>query len=141
MSATEDLPSGPLGELMRQMIQALGQYEASLIVERLTRGKKEAVRQKGTYYGGMAPFGYLAQAVAASGDGVLLVCEPEARVVRLAFALFERGYTPYAIADFLNDKRVPRRNMQQTWSQSNVNRILQREAAYRGETLFRQAHH
>lgn len=133
-SATEDLPDGPVGVLMRQVIQAIAQYEAAVIVMRMTEGKRTRQLREGTYNGGEVPYGYL-----AAGKGHLLVCEPEARIVRLIFRLYQMGYSQSAIAECLNRWGIPTRlRGQMGWRQGQIRRILSHEAAYRAEKLFSQ---
>lgn len=131
-SATEDLPDGPVGILMRQVIQAIAQYEAAVIVMRMTEGKRTRQLREGTYNGGEVPYGYH-----AAGKGHLLVCEPEARIVRLVFKLYEMGYSQSAIADCLNRWGIPTRlRGRMGWRQGQIRRLLSHEAAYRAERLF-----
>jgi len=138
ISATESMPDGFLGDFMRQILQAFAQYEAAVIVERMSRGKMESVRSKGVYGGGEVPYAYLAKGTRGdSGKGVLKVCESEAKVVRLVFELYERGYSQTAIATYLNHMGVPTRFQRRTgWRQGQVRRILIAEPAYRAEGLF-----
>lgn len=131
-SATEHIPDGAVGTLFRQILQAFAQYEASLIVWRMNSGKMTKVKRDGTYNGGEVPYGYL-----AAGKGHLLLCEPEARIVRLTFDLYSKGYGQSAIADFLNRSGIPTRMKgEMGWRQGQIRRILQRESAYRAESLF-----
>lgn len=131
-SATEHIPDGPVGTLFRQILQAFAQYEASIIVWRMNSGKMTKVKRDGTYNGGEVPYGYL-----AAGKGHLLLCEPEARIVRLIFDLYARGYGQSAIADFLNRSGIPTRMKgEMGWRQGQIRRILERESAYRAESLF-----
>lgn len=131
-SATEDLPEGPVGDLMRQVLQALAQYEAALIVMRMVEGKRTRLIREGTYQGGEVPYGYV-----TAGKGHLLVCEPEARIVRLIFALYARGYSQSAIADSLNRWEIPTRLQgKMGWRQGQIRRLLSHESEYRAEKLF-----
>lgn len=131
-SATEDLPEGPVGVLMRQVIQAIAQYEAAVIVMRMSEGKRTRQLREGTYNGGEVPYGYV-----AAGKGHLLVCEPEARIVRLIYRLYEMGYSQSAIAECLNRWGIPTRlRGKMGWRQGQVRRILSHESAYRSERLF-----
>lgn len=133
-SATEDLPDGPVGILMRQVIQAIAQYEAAVIVMRMAEGKRTRQIPEGTYNGGEVPYGYL-----AAGKGHLLICEPEARIVRLVFKLYTMGYSQSAIAECLNRWGIPTRlRGKMGWRQGQIRRILSHESAYRGESLFSQ---
>jgi DNA invertase Pin-like site-specific DNA recombinase len=137
-SASEHLPSGPFGDLMRQILQAFAQYEASVIVQRMSGGKTTAIKTKGVYNGGEVPYGYLAQGTRGdTGKGVLTICESEARVIRLIFRLWERGYSQTAIARALNRWGIPTRHGGQLgWRQSLIRRIVLAEPQYRAEALF-----
>jgi DNA invertase Pin-like site-specific DNA recombinase/DNA-binding transcriptional MerR regulator len=137
-SATEHLPGGVIGDLMRQILQAFAQYEASLIVQRMSGGKKTAIRTKGVYNGGEVPYGYLARGTRGdTGKGVLTICESEAMVIRLIFRLCEMGYSQAAIARALNHWGIPTRHGGQLgWRQALIRRIVLAEAQYRAEALF-----
>jgi DNA invertase Pin-like site-specific DNA recombinase len=131
-SATEHIPDGPVGTLFRQVLQALAQYEAALITTRLAAGKKVKKEIDGTWGGGEVPFGYW-----SVGDGRLMICEPEARIIRLVFLLYERGYNQSAIANALNRWGIPtRKGGRLGWRQGQIRRILRNEGKYRSEKIF-----
>jgi DNA invertase Pin-like site-specific DNA recombinase len=131
-SATEHIPKGPVGDLLRQILQAIAQYELALIKSRLSGGKRVKREREGTSNGGETPYGYL-----AAGNGYMAVCEPEARIIRLIFILYELGYNQSAIADALNRWGIPTRlGGKLGWRQGQIRRILRNEAAYRAEALF-----
>lgn len=131
-SATEHIPKGAVGDLLRQILQAISQYELALIKSRLSGSKKAKREREGTANGGETPYGYL-----AAGGGQLAVCEPEARIVRLVFMLYGQGYNQSAIANALNRWGVPTRNGGRLgWRQGQIRRMLANEAAYRAEGLF-----
>jgi len=131
-SATEHIPKGPVGDLLRQILQAIAQYELALIKSRLSGGKRVKREREGTANGGETPYGYL-----AAGEGYMAVCEPEARVVRLIFLLYEMRYNQSAIAAALNRWGIPTRlGGRLGWRQGQIRRMLRNEAAYRAEALF-----
>jgi DNA invertase Pin-like site-specific DNA recombinase len=138
MSATEDLPGGALGRLIKQLLMAIAQFEAALIAQRMAGGKKIAVQKKGIFSGGEVPYGYLSKGQRGdTGKGVLVKCESEAKVIKLIFYLYSVGYSQTAIANFLNDQNVPTRNGGKLgWRQGQIRRIIIHEAAYRAEALF-----
>ena len=138
ISATEDLPEGAIGRMMKQIIMALAQYEGALITQRLSGGKRTAVEKNGVYAGGEVPYGYNAKGMRGdSGRGILIICDAEAEVIRLIFILFEMGYGQSAIANFLNRKNIPTRHGGHLgWRQGQIRRIIRHEAAYRAEGLF-----
>ena len=134
VSATESIPEGPIGIMFRQILQALAQYESSLIASRLSGGKRMKRKRLGAYSGGPAPYGYT-----SVGKGGLIICKPEARVVQLIFMLFSKGYSQMAIAAALNRWGIPTRaGGHQGWRQGQIRRIILSEAAYRAEALFSQ---
>ena len=96
-----------------------------------------AIQKRGVYGGGVTPYGYLPQGRRGStGKGVLDICEAEAKIVRLIFALYEQGYSQTAIAAWLNRHNIQLRKQQGTWGQNQVRRILLNEPGYRAEALF-----
>ncbi len=46
ISATESLPEGAIGRMMKQIIMAFAQYEGALITQRLSGGKRTAVEER-----------------------------------------------------------------------------------------------
>lgn len=131
-SATEHIPKGAVGDLLRQILQAIAQYELALIKSRLSGGKRVKRQREGTANGGETPYGYL-----AAGEGYMAVCEPEARIIRLIFMLYGMRYNQSAIADALNRWGIPTRlGGKLGWRQGQIRRILTNEAAYRAEALF-----
>lgn len=131
-SATEHIPKGPVGDLLRQILQAIAQYELALIKSRLSGSKRAKREREGTANGGETPYGYL-----AAGEGYLAVCEPEARIVRLIFMLYSYRYNQSAIANALNRWGIPTRlGGKLGWRQGQIRRILRNEAAYRAEAIF-----
>ena len=131
-SATEHIPAGAVGDLLRQILQAISQYELALIKSRLSGSKKAKRQREGTANGGETPYGYL-----AAGEGYYAVCEPEARIVRLVHMLYSQGYNQSAIANALNRWGVPTRlGGRLGWRQGQIRRMLVNEPAYRAEALF-----
>ena len=131
-SATEHIPKGPVGELLRQVLQAISQYELAILKSRLAGSKKAKRQREGTANGGETPYGYL-----AAGEGYYGVCEPEARIVRLVFMLYALGYNQSAIANALNRWGIPTRlGGRLGWRQGQIRRMLVNEPAYRAEALF-----
>ncbi|MBC8134566.1 MAG: recombinase family protein, partial [Fibrella sp.] len=137
-SATENLPTGALGDLMRQMLQAIAQYESALIAYRLNAGRKAAIRNLGVFHGAEAPYGYMTVGDRfVGGKGKIDVCESEAAVVRIIFALRYRGYGGTHIAEWLNRKNIPTRYVASNgWHATQIYNVLRHETGYRGEGLF-----
>lgn len=138
LSATESIPEGPAGEVMRGVLQVFASYERLLIQARLVEGKRVSISRHGTYSGGNVPFGYrLVSQETNSGEANLIVDPWEATVVRLIFQLFERGYPFGTIAKWLNRQTLPTKfGSTRGWADVQVSRIIKSEAQYRSEALF-----
>jgi site-specific DNA recombinase len=135
-----EYPDTPEGNLMKNVRAVIAEYERLKIEERMTRGRRKAVKKgKIILHGaGAPPYGYRLE------DGALVVYEPEARIVRLIFTWYvygdesgERlGYK--AIAKKLTEMRVPtwadvhdrgfqKKRKRGEWSVSTVDSILRKE--------------
>ena len=110
---------------------------------RKDRGRKKATLAGKVLIGGSyAPYGYDYE------DGVLLVNDYEADVVRLIFDLFvNQGYVIHAIARYLDSLNIPKpakgnnhkgvtdKKRKRGWSDSKVGNILRNEA-YIGQWYY-----
>jgi len=107
--------STPTGELFRNIMAAVAQFEGKLIYERMSRGKKRKAAQGG-YVGGWLPYGYRLE-----GGRVVAVPE-EAAVVKRIFKLRAKGESYGAICRRLNGEKVPTQRGGK-WRVSTVRRI------------------
>lgn len=116
----------PTGELFRNIMASIGQFEGKLIHERLSKGQ-QAKKAQGGYVGGQLPYGYRN----GNPDGSLSVEPEEAEVVRRIFWLRAEGETLAGIARALtlggakSTKGGP-------WRASTVDGILRRRDFYSG---------
>jgi site-specific DNA recombinase len=87
--------STPTGELYRNIMAAVAQFEGKLIYERMSKGKRRKAAEGG-YVGGWLPYGY------RLNDGRAVVVPKEARVVKRVFRWRKEGCSFQWIADRLN---------------------------------------
>jgi site-specific DNA recombinase len=96
------------GRLLKGLVAEVAEYERLKILERTQRGKLRSLQAGSVATGGLgAPFGYTL-ATTPTGERTLVVCEEEAAVVRLIFALYEEGKSRREICDALNERALPR---------------------------------
>lgn len=105
------------GQLFRNIMASLAEFEGRVIYERLSKGKAKK-RAEGGYVGGFVPYGYR-----RSAKGVLAVVPEEARVVRQIFKLASEGKGHAAIATELQAGKILTR-MGRPWRTSTVYGIL-----------------
>lgn len=138
-----DFPNTSEGDLLRYLAGWKGKRERASIIERSTRGRN-AKAKAGKWVGiGFAPYGY--QREGERDKARLVVCEPEARIVRLVFEWYTRGngkrgaMSLRAIAAELDRLgEVPpnhRRNPAQFWIPATLRNILSNET-YAGRTHY-----
>lgn len=70
-------------------------------------------------------------------DGQMVVCEPEAAVVRRIFQLYLQGMGMQSIASLFNEEGVPRRRGYRVWLRTAVQYILTNEK-YIGDALMQK---
>lgn len=108
--------STPIGELFRNIMASIAQFEGRLIYERLFKGKRRKAAEGG-YVGGWLPYGYK-----KDGDAVVVV-EDEATVVEQIFQWKAEGRTLHWICDTLNDDGIEtKRNGK--WQVSTIRGML-----------------
>lgn len=86
----------PTGELYRNIMAAVAQFEGRIIYERMSKGKRRKAAEGG-YTGGWLPYGYRLEA------GRVVVVREEARVVDRIFRWRARGLSFDAICKRLNE--------------------------------------
>lgn len=85
------------GQLFRNIMASLAEFEGRVIYDRLSKGKRQKAAQGG-YVGGWLPYGY------RNGDGRISVVPEEAKVVEKVFRWHAEGRTPWWIAACLNEQ-------------------------------------
>src|ERR1019366_8159512 len=125
-SITQPLPEGATGRMMMQIWGVIAEWDRENILATTLSGlKREA--SEGNWTGGSVPFGYRNEA------GRLALHEANAELVRNLFKMAAEGKTGQALADYLNDQRVPtsRQNPGSIWRTSSV-RVVITNAIYTG---------
>lgn len=140
VSVSESFGEGFTGNLMRQIIQAFAEYERAVIASRLKSGRRASAKKNGTFSGGFGVMGYRPSGSRTEpGKGNLVMVEEEAQAVRLVFELREQGRTLQQIADELNSLGC--RTMKgKAFTPTQVHRILDREAFYRGQAVLARSY-
>jgi site-specific DNA recombinase len=87
------------GQLFRNIMASLAEFEGRVIYERLSKGKRQKAAQGG-YVGGWLPYGY------RNGDGHISIVTDEAVVVEQVFRWGAEGKTPRWITKRLNEQGV-----------------------------------
>ena len=80
-----------MGRLTLNILLSFAQFEREVIGERI-RDKVAASRKKGMWMGGTVPLGYRVK------DRKLVICEPEAKIVRMIFERFASQRSATALA-------------------------------------------
>jgi site-specific DNA recombinase len=113
----------PMSTAMRQIVGVFAQLEKGRITERLLDGRKQKL-SKGGYAGGRPAYAYTVK------NGVLVVNEKEAEIVRRIYRLRYSRKSLQDIADILNTEKIPSRYGRE-WHNRTVLYIL-RNPIYRG---------
>ena len=116
------------GRMMLNILMTFAQYEREIIGERI-RDKKAATRRKGTWDGGVLPFGF------ALSDHKLVAREDEAATVRRIFARYLEIQSPKAIALELNAEGTTRRDGK-PWTTKHIDTML-RNVTYVGRISYK----
>ncbi|MFQ5670992.1 MAG: recombinase family protein [Acidobacteriota bacterium] len=96
--------STPTGQLFRNIMASLAQFEGRVICERLHKGLKRK-GSEGKYRGGWIAYGYR-----RTHDGTITVVPEEAAVVERIFRRAAEGRSLPAIAKALREEKAPTRN-------------------------------
>lgn len=135
-----DYPNTPEGDLMKNIRGALSEYEREKITERIVRGRRLAVKGGSVLCYGRAPYGYRLTKV--DKTYLLIVYEPEAKIVRLVFSWWVLERFPLSeIVRRLNAMGVPLHEKplgvkgEREWTHTTVRCIVQNET-YSGTWHF-----
>jgi len=137
--ALADYPDTPEGRLNKHIRATIAEYEREKISERMIRGRRLKVRAGNVIVHGHPPYGY--QVGEVDGKMMLVVHEPEARVVRSIFAWYVHGdesgrpLSMHAIARKLKgtptkqdiEGRSRKESEYGVWSPSTVGSMLKNE--------------
>jgi DNA invertase Pin-like site-specific DNA recombinase len=128
--ANSSFGTGASGDLFRQIMGALAQYDRTSWLSRMSQCRKSAVARKGTSAGGRTVYGYV-----SIGDGRLAVDSATVGIVQRAFELADLGRSITEIAKQLNAEGFRSRKGTQLFPQQ-VKRILGRKEVYEGKTVL-----
>lgn len=117
-----------MGNVYKALMLFVAEQERKNITRR-TEGGRRIKAAKGEYSGGKAPYGYKVE------NGVLVLLESEARVVREIFAMRAAGGSLPVIARTMNERRHRTRSGG-VFRPSSIKSILDNERTYRGEYRY-----
>ncbi len=120
--------STPTGELFRNIMASLAEFEGRVIYERLSKGKRRKAAEGG-YTGGWVPYGYR-----RTDERTIAVVPDEAAVSERIFRLAADGRSLPSIAKTLRDENAPTRNGG-AWRPSTI-RGMVRNRFYTGWVEF-----
>ncbi len=109
--------STPTGQLFRNIMASVAEFEGRIIYERLSKGRCRKAAAGG-YVGGWLPYGYR-----RGEDGKVAVVPEEAKIVKRIFRWSAEGRRLCWIVGRLNNMAVPTRNGG-VWRVSTVQGIL-----------------
>lgn len=125
ISVSEDFGTmGVFAGVLESLTMCIAEQERVNIAKRTASGRRVKARSGG-YAGGRPPYGYKAQ------NGRFVVDEAEAELVKLVFALTERGQNLIDIADYLNEHGY-RTRLGKRFYPSQVKAIRDRKPFYQG---------
>jgi DNA invertase Pin-like site-specific DNA recombinase len=120
--------STPTGELFRNVMASIAEFERKLIYERLCKGVR-AKKAQGGYIGGRIPYGY------RNESKELAIVPEEAAAIRRIFQLKLEGKSLSQTVELLNSEDVAKPRRSRAWSDSSVWGIL-KNRFYTGHVEF-----
>ncbi|MCE5197072.1 MAG: recombinase family protein [Negativicutes bacterium] len=120
------------GELLITIMSSLAQEESRSISENVTWGQRKRFADGKVSMPYKQFLGY-----EKGEDGMPVVNEEEAAIVRLIYRLFLEGKTPAGICRYLEQQGIPTPSGKQKWSQTTVDSILSNEK-YKGDALLQK---
>lgn len=120
------------GELLITIMSSLAQEESRSISENVTWGQRKRFADGKVSLPYKRFLGY-----AKGPDGLPVIVEEEALVIRLIYRLFLYGKSPSAIASYLTDEGIPTPSGKAVWRASVVESILTNEK-YKGDALLQK---
>lgn len=120
------------GELLITIMSSLAQEESRSISENVTWGQRKRFADGKVSLPYKRFLGY-----AKGPDGLPVIVEEEALVIRLIYRLFLYGKSPSAIASYLTDEGLPTPSGKAVWRASVVESILTNEK-YKGDALLQK---
>lgn len=121
VSVDSPTPEGPVGELVRGVLDSVAAFERAMIRSR-TKAALAAKRARGEKTGGALPFG----SVLASDGRTLAAHADEQQVIARVRMLAAQGHSQRSIAETLTREGAPCRGAR--WHRNTVARLLARSA-------------
>ncbi|HWF20821.1 MAG TPA: recombinase family protein [Acidimicrobiales bacterium] len=132
------IDSDPQARLLVQVQGVIAEYERAKFSERERRGKMYRARA-GEVLSHKVPYGYRRVPRSADRGPHVVVCEPEAAVVRRIFADYLGGATIRHLVVVLADDGVASPDGKAMWRLSSIFRVLRNEA-YVGRLYWNRTH-
>ena len=125
ISCSEDIDtSKPSGRLVLTMFSGIAEYEKDIIVERLTMGREQVLKNKGET-GGLLAYGYIRE------EKKISILNEKANIVKVIFKNYEDGYNMEDITRSLNKLQIPAPKSD-IWYSSAVRSIINHREKYEG---------
>lgn len=122
------------GELLLTIMSSIAQEEARSISENCTWGQRRRLSEGKVSVPYTSFLGY-----DKGEDGILVVNEEQAKIVRRIYGMFLQGQSAYAIARKLTEENIPTPAGKATWYASTVKSILTNEK-YKGDALLQKTY-
>ncbi len=133
--------------LLKNVLASFASYEKDIIKSRMYSGKAFLLQNGAIVSGGQAPYGYTFEKIDftyPSGKVIkvrqLIENPEESKIVKEIYEMFSKGKAVYAIANHLDNNKIPtsRRGRTRTgvnWAVSSLNHILRNET-YIGNFVY-----
>jgi len=130
-------PTTPIGRFMCGFLHQLAELNKETVIDKLTSGKKQMIKQTGKWGGGITPYGYSAvgkrkkrnEESIVNGRGQLVINEKESKIIKTIFSLREENKSYDEIIACLTKKNYYNRNGR-VFNKATIYRILNRKDMY-----------
>ncbi len=122
------------GELLITIMSSLAQEESRSISENVTWGIRKSFADGKVMLPYKRFLGY-----DKGEDGLPVINEEEAAIVRQIYRLFLEGKTPYTISKYLTEQCVPTPGGQSMWCMNTIKSILNNEK-YKGDAVLQKTY-
>ncbi len=126
ISITEPIESSPIGFFQEGILELLSEYFIQNLSSEIKKGQKERASQG--HHHGSVPYGYRTK------NGEAYIIEEEAKIVKLIYELYLKGWGYSRIALHLNRSGIKTMNGKM-WQHHQPDRIL-RNPVYTGKTVL-----
>lgn len=119
ISATEQISENPEGVILEAVLEGMAEFYSKELSQKVTRGMRETAL-KCNSIGGHIPFGYKIE------NKKLVIVEPQATIVREAFALYAGGASVARICEDFKDKGY-KNSKGEAFTRSSFDRMFRNE--------------